>query len=75
MECQECVKENAYSIKHRGYGYGYIGKYLNCSRHNKKSQQIEQLPTKSQQIEQLPNLIANLQGCKILNKFLLSRSK
>jgi hypothetical protein len=54
MECQECVKENAYSIKHRGYGYGYIGKYLNCSRHNKKSQQIEQLPTKSQQIEQLP---------------------
>ena len=52
MECQECVKENAHSIKHRGYGYGYIGKYLNCSRHATK---IEQLPKPtSPQIEQLP---------------------
>jgi hypothetical protein len=34
MECSKCLEENAYSLKTKGYGYGYIGKNLFCERHN-----------------------------------------
>ena len=35
MQCQKCAKENAYLIKTKGYGYGYIGNNLDCQRHTK----------------------------------------
>ena len=35
MECQQCLEENKRSIAEKGYGYGYIGKHLNCERHKK----------------------------------------
>lgn len=33
MDCQQCLEENKRSIAEKGYGYGYIGKNLNCKRH------------------------------------------
>lgn len=42
MECQKCMEENAYLLKHNGYGYGYIGKRFDCIRHNAPPQKNEQ---------------------------------
>lgn len=35
MDCQQCLEENKRCITEKGYGYGYIGKHLNCERHKK----------------------------------------
>lgn len=34
MKCQQCVKENEWSISERGYGYGYIAYHGKCPRHD-----------------------------------------
>lgn len=35
-QCEKCLEENKESILTKGYGYGYIGKKGNCTRHDKR---------------------------------------
>lgn len=41
-KCQECIKENRWSIENRGYGYGYLGNMGNCERHDRKPVEKEE---------------------------------
>ena len=40
LHCHKCEKENAESIKNKGYGYGYMGNNLQCQRHDIPKTQI-----------------------------------